>query len=38
MVERKIEEIHVAREFLDVFPNNLPGSSLERVIEFKIEL
>jgi hypothetical protein len=37
VVERKIEEIHVVWEFLNVFPDDLPGMSRERVIEFKIE-
>jgi hypothetical protein len=38
MGELKLEDIHVIREFLDVFPNNLPGMPPERAIEFKIEL
>jgi hypothetical protein len=38
MVELKIEDIHVVREFSDVFPDDLPGMPPERVIEFKIEL
>jgi hypothetical protein len=38
MVEKKIEEIHVIREFPNVFPDDLPGMPLERAIEFKIEL
>jgi hypothetical protein len=38
VVEQKIEDIHIVREFLDVFPNDLPGMSPERAIEFKIEL
>jgi hypothetical protein len=38
VVERKIEEIHVVREFLDVFPDDLPGMPPERAIEFKIKL
>jgi hypothetical protein len=38
MVELKLEDIHVVWEFLDVFPNDLPGMPPERVIEFKIEL
>jgi hypothetical protein len=37
-VERKIEEIHVVREFLDIFPDDLPRTPPERAIEFKIEL
>jgi hypothetical protein len=32
------EEIPVVWEFLDIFPNDLPGMPLERDIEFKIEL
>jgi hypothetical protein len=36
--ELKLEDIHVIREFLDVFPNDLPGMPSERAIEFKIEL
>jgi hypothetical protein len=38
VVVRKIEEIHVVREFPDVFLDNLPGLAPERAIEFKIEL
>jgi hypothetical protein len=38
VVELKLEDIHVVREFSDVFPDDLPGMPLERVIEFKIEL
>jgi hypothetical protein len=38
MVELKLEDIHVVREFLDVFPDDLPGMPLERAIKFKIEL
>jgi hypothetical protein len=38
MVELKLEDIHVVWEFPDVFPDDLPGMSPERVIEFKIEL
>jgi hypothetical protein len=34
MAELKLEDIHVFREFLDVFLDDLP----ERAIEFKIEL
>jgi hypothetical protein len=36
--ELKLEDIHVVREFPDVFPNDLPGMPPKRVIEFKIEL
>jgi hypothetical protein len=38
VVERKIEEIHIVREFLDMFPAGLPGMPLKRAIEFNIEL
>jgi hypothetical protein len=38
VVERRLEDIHVVREFLDVFPDDLPGMPPERAIEFKIEL
>jgi hypothetical protein len=38
MVERRLEDIHVVREFPDVFPNDLPAMPPERAIEFKIEL
>jgi hypothetical protein len=38
VVERRLEDIHVVHEFLDVFPDDLPGMPPERAIEFKIEL
>jgi hypothetical protein len=38
VIELKLEDIHVVHEFLDMFPNDLPGMPPERVIEFKIEL
>jgi hypothetical protein len=38
MVELKLKDIHVIREFLDVFPDDRSGMPPERVIEFKIEL
>jgi hypothetical protein len=38
VVKLKLEDIHVVREFPDVFPDDLPGMPPERVIEFKIEL
>jgi hypothetical protein len=38
VAERKLEDIHVVREFLDVFSDDLPGMPPERAIEFKIEL
>jgi hypothetical protein len=38
VIELKIEDIHVVREYPDVFPDDLPGMLPKRVIEFKIEL
>jgi hypothetical protein len=38
VVERRLEYIHVVREFPDVFPDELPGMAAKRAIEFKIEL
>jgi hypothetical protein len=38
MVELKLEDIHVVREFPDMVPDNLPRMPPERAIEFKIEL
>jgi hypothetical protein len=38
MVELKLEDIQVIREFPDMFPDDLPGIPPERAIEFKIEL
>jgi hypothetical protein len=38
IVELKLEDIHVVREFSDVFPDDLPRMPPERTIEFKIEL
>jgi hypothetical protein len=38
VVERRLEYIHVVREFPDVFPDELPGMAPKRAIEFKIEL
>jgi hypothetical protein len=38
VVEIKLEDIHVVREFPDVFLDDLPGMPPERAIEFKIEL
>jgi hypothetical protein len=38
VVELKLEDIRVIWEFLEVFPNDLPGMPPERAIEFKIEL
>ena len=33
-----VEDIHVVREFPDVFPDELPGSLVDREIEFYIDL
>jgi hypothetical protein len=38
MVGLKLEDIHVVREFPDMFPDDLPRMPPERVIEFNIEL
>jgi hypothetical protein len=38
MIELKLEDVHVVLEFLDVFPDDLPGIPPERATEFKIEL
>jgi hypothetical protein len=38
VAELKVEDIHVIREFLDVFPDDLPRMPPKRAIEFKIEL
>jgi hypothetical protein len=38
VVELKLQDIHVVREFLNVFSDDLPEMPPERVIEFKIEL
>jgi hypothetical protein len=38
VVERKLQDIHMVREFPDVFPDELPGMPPKRAIEFKIEL
>jgi hypothetical protein len=38
MAELKLEDIHVVQEFLNVFPDDLPGMPPNRAIEFKIEL
>jgi hypothetical protein len=38
VVELKLEYIQVIREYLDVFPDELPGMPPKRAIEFKIEL
>jgi hypothetical protein len=38
VVERRLEDIHVVHEFLDVFLVDLLGLPPKRAIEFKIEL
>jgi hypothetical protein len=38
MVGRRLEDIHVVREFSNVFLDDLSGMPTERAIEFKIEL
>jgi hypothetical protein len=38
VVELKLEDIHVVREFPNVFPNDLPRMPPKMVFEFKIEL
>jgi hypothetical protein len=35
---KSLEEIKVVNEYLDVFPDELPGMPLDRDIEFSIEL
>ena len=34
----EIEDIHVVREFPDVFPEDLPGLPPDREVEFSIDL
>jgi hypothetical protein len=38
VVELKLEDIHIIREFSYVFPDDLSGKPPKRAIEFKIEL
>jgi hypothetical protein len=38
VVERRLEDIHVVREFPNVFPDDLLEMPPERAIEFKIKL
>jgi hypothetical protein len=38
VAELKLEDIHVVREFLDIFSDDLPRMPPERAIGFKIEL
>jgi hypothetical protein len=35
---KEVKDILVVREFLDVFPDNLPGLPPDRAVEFLIEL
>ena len=37
-VEEGLEHLPVVREFVEVFPEELPGMSLEREFEFTIDL
>jgi hypothetical protein len=37
VVELKLEDIHVVREFLDMFPDDLPRMPPERVIELQLD-
>ncbi|GKD82630.1 hypothetical protein Tco_1349469, partial [Tanacetum coccineum] len=36
--EKKLEDILVVKEFLDVFPEDLPGIRPIRQVEFQIDL
>ncbi|GJW20445.1 reverse transcriptase domain-containing protein [Tanacetum coccineum] len=36
--EKRLEDIHVVKEFSDVFPEDLPGLPLVRQVEFQIDL
>ena len=36
--EMRLEDIPIVRDFLDVFPNDLPGLPLNREVEFTIDL
>jgi hypothetical protein len=38
VVQLKLENIHIVRKFLDMFPDYLPEMRPKRAIEFKIEL
>ncbi|GKA20920.1 putative reverse transcriptase domain-containing protein [Tanacetum coccineum] len=38
ILERRIEDVPVVRDFLEVFPKDLPGLPLTRQVEFHIEL
>jgi hypothetical protein len=38
LVAPSLEDIHVAHEYPDVFPNDLPGMLLDQDVEFTIEL
>ncbi|GJX35712.1 hypothetical protein Tco_0247269 [Tanacetum coccineum] len=36
--EKRLEDIPIVREFLEIFPEDLPGLSLVRQVEFQIDL
>ena len=36
--ELTLDSVPIVREFLDVFPKDLPGLPLDRELEFRIEL
>jgi hypothetical protein len=38
IVAKSLDEIHVVREYPDVFPDDLSGMPPDRAIKFKIEL
>jgi hypothetical protein len=38
VVELKLEDIHIIREYPDVFPDELPRMPPKTAIEFKVEL
>ncbi|KAI3707648.1 hypothetical protein L6452_26275 [Arctium lappa] len=38
IINLKLEDVEVVREFSDVFPDNLPGLPPDRQVEFKIDL
>jgi hypothetical protein len=38
VIAKSLDEIHVVREYPDVFPDDLPRMPPDRVIKFKIEL
>jgi hypothetical protein len=38
VIAKSLDEIPVVHEYLDMFPDDLPGMPPDRVIDFKIEL